>query len=191
MTAHLRVAELDAIAPSTMDGESWRGRHHRAGRTLLHDLLTRFTDAGTAAITVTDTGQPRLDGHPRIGLSVSHSDNLVAGAIGVGLRVGVDVQTLIDPAPGMVRRCVHGDPSALERLPRGGRGREFTRIWAVQEACVKALGRGLSASPWEIPVPVGRTHGRWRGLWWTSWQTTDAVVACALGAWPAAWTEDS
>ncbi|GGP78642.1 hypothetical protein GCM10010185_60570 [Saccharothrix coeruleofusca] len=183
----MAVGRLDDLPPSGLDSAEgmppWRAREHLAGRALLRGLLRRHTGRGDDAIAVEPSGRPHLPDRPEVGISVSHSSGLVAAAIGLGCPVGVDVER---PAPvdrAVLRRCCAPDAVAvLDRLPADRRAREFTRIWTVQEACVKALGLGLAGRPWTVPVAPGQHRGRWRGLRWVSWPDRWAApVSCAFG----------
>lgn len=193
MTGEVQVAvagvewTLARLQASTLDGvddmPSWRAREHLAGRALLRHLLRLRTGDGDDAIDNEPTGRPYLPSRPRIGISVSHSGRLVAAALGMDCRVGVDVEEPVPADRALVERCCR--PSAvavLNGLPAEARMREFTRIWTVQEACVKALGQGLSGRPWTVSVAPGSLHGRWRGLRWVSWLNRWAApVSCAFG----------
>ncbi|MGW4210847.1 4'-phosphopantetheinyl transferase family protein [Lentzea sp. NPDC004789] len=119
-------------------------------------------------------GRPYLPERPHVGISLSHSGELVAAAVGYGRAVGVDVEETVEFDPAMARRC--GAPE-LVSLPADRRARELTRIWTVQEACVKALGLGLRGRPWTVPVE----RGGWRGLRWISGQGRGFAVSCAFG----------
>ncbi|MEU0884350.1 4'-phosphopantetheinyl transferase superfamily protein [Lentzea sp. NPDC005914] len=143
-----------------------------AARALLRDLV-----GADCVIASERSGRPYLPQWPRIGVSLSYSDTLVAVAVGPGRVVGVDVEETVEFDPGMARRC--GAPE-LVTMPPDRRARELTRIWTVQEACVKAAGLGLRGSPWT--VPVGRAlHGSWRGLRWISRPGREFTVSCAFG----------
>jgi 4'-phosphopantetheinyl transferase len=99
--------------------------------------------------------------------------------------VGIDVQRPEPVTAGRLRRC--GSDSArraLAALPDAEREHEYARIWAVQEACVKAAGTGLAGRPWTIPVDVGREDGEWQGLAWHSSSEHGVPVAVAHGLPP-------
>ncbi len=123
-------------------------------------------------------------------MSLSHSAGWVAAAVGRGRDVGVDVQVPAPVGDRLLRLCcLPGDADALAALPEDARRLGFARVFAVQEACVKALGEGLSGRPWTVPVP-STPHGHLapRPLVRTPddpHDDRDAVpVACAWTEWP-------
>ena len=140
-----------------------------AARALLRRIL-----GADREIAAEPGGRPYLPECPRTGISLSHSGGLVAAAVGHGRVVGVDVEETVEFDPAVARRC--GAPD-LVSLPGDRRAQELTRIWTVQEACVKALGLGLRGRPWTVPVE----RGTWRGLRWISGQCDDFSVSCAFG----------
>ncbi|WP_188316611.1 4'-phosphopantetheinyl transferase family protein [Solihabitans fulvus] len=150
-------------------------------RAVLRDLLADATEvAGDAEIATRPSGQPHLPAHPEISVSLSDDGDWLAAAVGVGGRVGVDVQRPEPVTAGRLRRC--GSPTArvaLAALPDPEREREYSRIWTVQEACVKATGTGLAGRPWTIPVEVGQHDGTWHSLCWHSVPLPDIAVSVA------------
>lgn len=149
------------------------------GRALLRRL------AGTALgvppehvpLTRSAGGAPRLAGTPA-GVSLSHDGRHTAAAYWPEGPVGVDVQEApprLDAA--LIRRCCGAWATYVDRLPAGRRAAVFARVWSVQEACVKATGRGLSAAPWRIPVDPAASRGRWQDI---RWYALDAVPSAAL-----------
>ncbi len=70
-----------------------------------------------------------------IGFNISHSENILALAVGFGVEVGVDVEVL-----------------------DGGRGTvDFYRDWTVQEAASKLVGTGIALrgrAPLPAPLAV-------------------------------------
>jgi 4'-phosphopantetheinyl transferase len=176
----MRMVEIDdgvhvALARRTT-GES------AAARSLLRHLLIEVAE--DTPVAKRPSGQPFLPERPDLGVSLSHSGDWVAAAVGpaaVGLGVGVDVQ-VPEPVPaGLLRRCCSPATRAvLARMP--GRDREFAWIWTAQEACVKATGQGLAGLPWLIPVEAGQRMGTWRGIRWLSLRDSFPVpVSCAYG----------
>ncbi|MEU6037816.1 4'-phosphopantetheinyl transferase superfamily protein [Actinomadura sp. NPDC047616] len=155
------------------------------------------------------SGRPYL-AHPDgrrwdVDFNISHSGGLVGVAVGVGGRLGLDVQEA--PGPGwerIARRWLHPrERRRIDALPPAEGCREFTRVWAVREARCKATGRGLAGfrSPgavadaacghldgvtWrELPVPDGYAaalafaggHGR-------DWLACPVVIAPAAPGMP-------
>ncbi|MGW9440426.1 4'-phosphopantetheinyl transferase family protein [Streptomyces sp. NPDC055607] len=180
----LPVAAADRAAAAGLP--PWRAVEHLASRTLLRFLLREAgEDAGDGPVAALPGGRPYLPGRPGPGVSLSHSAGWVAAAVGRGRDVGVDVQVPAPVGDRLLRLCcLPGDADALAALPEDARRLGFARVFAVQEACVKALGEGLSGRPWTVPVPLDPRTGAWHRVHWSAPHGgRDAVpVACA-------WTE--
>jgi 4'-phosphopantetheinyl transferase len=179
---HVALSPMAALAP----GEThWRTRERAATRALLRRLLAEVCgpDAAGTPLAARRTGQPYLPERPDVTVSLSHSGEWAAAAIGVGASVGVDVQ-VPQPAARLLRRCCR--PAAREVLagmPSPRRDLEFAWLWTAQEACVKATGAGLAGLPWTIPVEVGQRAGRWHDVRWLSLRDRCRVpVSCAWAA---------
>lgn len=162
---------------------AWRAREHAAVRALVRRLLTAVAgpDAGATPIAARPHGQPYLPLRPDLAISLSHSGDWVAAAVGVGPEVGVDVQVPQDTPATLLRRCCGpATREALAAMPRPRRELEFAWIWTAQEACVKATGLGLAGRPWAIPVEVGQRCGTWHGVSWLALRDRFPVpVSCA------------
>lgn len=157
-----------------------RGVEFLRGRSLLRALAGRVLGpaAATAPVRTTDRGKPVLDHEIPVDVSISHTDGYVAAALWSDGQVGVDVAETGELNPRLVRRCCGEHADAV--LARGDSA-AFARVWAVQEACVKATGLGLAGIPWRIPVDPGRRHGGWRELRWRVLDTgAPCVVALAV-----------
>lgn len=149
------------------------------GRSLLRRLVA--AEAGVSPRRVPLRSDPggrlRIVG-ARIGVSLSHTAGWTTAAVCSGREVGIDVQ---EPPPGLadrlIRRCCGDDAALLLTLPPRERGAAFARVWAVQEACVKAVGLGLAGAPWRIPVPLGTRTGTWRDV---RWRALDALEPTAI-----------
>jgi 4'-phosphopantetheinyl transferase len=177
-----RPARPDQLRAAGMP--AWRQREFLAGRTLLRRLLADV--AGHAAaerIEARSSGQPYLPGRPGLGISLSHTRDLVAAAVGVGCTVGVDVEAAAPVSRAMLRRCCTPEVLAmLDALPAAAAEVEFAWLWTAKEACVKAAGTGLAGAPWLIPVTPGERSGRWGPISWHSMRdrfTTPVTYACA------------
>jgi 4'-phosphopantetheinyl transferase len=180
---HVALARMATVAP---DETQWRARERTATRVLLRRLLTEVCGPDTAdtPLAARRTGQPYLPERPDVTVSLSHSGEWAAAAIGVGPSVGVDVQ-VPQPAARLVRRCCRPpDREMLAGMPAPRRDLEFAWLWTAQEACVKATGAGLAGLPWTIPVEIGQRAGRWQGVRWLSLRDRCHIpVSCA---WEAA-----
>ncbi|MGV9316449.1 4'-phosphopantetheinyl transferase family protein [Streptomyces sp. NPDC003691] len=93
-------------------------------------------------------GRPYLPGRPGIGVSLSHTDGLVAAAAGPG-AVGIDVEPVARrPGPvAMLRRLL--PPAELCAAVAGpDPGPELLRLWVRREALLKAGREGLRLLEW-------------------------------------------
>lgn len=131
---------------------AWRVAEFVAGRRLLATLLDDVLPGRRQHDVVSGAnGRPVLEGIDGVGISISHSDPLVAVALAVGCEVGVDVE-----------------------LPLAGRADDVCWEWTVHEACLKATGAGLSGGR----RPVGRADraaGTWREVRWRALREESAV----------------
>lgn len=171
-----------ALAPIESAAANAREREHVAALELTRALLREIVGPEPAASPIANRrgGAPFLSAHPEIGISMSHSGDWVAAAVGVGVSVGVDIQLPQSTPPGLVRRCCAPEVrDALSRMPTARRDLEFARLWTAQEACVKATGAGLAGLPWRIPVRLGQSGGEWRGVRWIALPAFGLPASCA------------
>ncbi|MFJ8846117.1 4'-phosphopantetheinyl transferase family protein [Streptomyces cyaneofuscatus] len=179
----LPVAVRDRAAASRLP--PWRAEEYAASRTLLRALLREIgEDVAGGPVAARPSGRPYLPGRPDLGVSLSHSSGWVAAAVGRDRDVGVDVQTPAAVGDRLLRLCCSpADAEALAVLPEARRRREFAWIFTAQEACVKAVGRGLSGRPWNVPVNLGQQAGDWGRVNWCAPRDGAPVpVACAWNA---------
>ena len=126
---------------------------HHALRQVLARTLGR--EPGTLAFETDARGKPRLLQARGLEFNLSHSAHECLIGISGSRPIGVDVEVLqpVVDAEALARR--HFTPSELEqweREPAAGRERVFLQGWTRKEACLKALGVGLSAQPRRIQV---------------------------------------
>jgi len=126
------------------------------------------------ALTRTDLGAPESDWLTARGLSVSltRTDGLAACAVARGGMVGVDAEA-VDPAvdTDAVAAMHFGADAATGATEEEKRDR-FFRLWALQEAALKALGVGFS-TPVDLAVtldPATVTGGEPAGLVWKTFE---------------------
>ncbi|QCK84381.1 4'-phosphopantetheinyl transferase superfamily protein [Phreatobacter aquaticus] len=126
----------------------------RAAYAMAHGLLRRLI-SGVTGLAAADIrlayrpgGQPFLAGAPEgFGISLSHSRDVVAVAVGRGVVVGIDVErprdlaqdssllsSVLSPAERITLDAV--DPTRREAL--------FLRYWTLKEAILKATGEGIT-----------------------------------------------
>jgi 4'-phosphopantetheinyl transferase len=129
------------------------GRHILAA--LLRDELG--LQARPLELALTDKGRPYLPNRPDVAFSVSHAGDLVAVALTVGARVGVDVESLdrrvdLDLIAGRIFNTA--DLARFRAAPASEKTRAFFRAWTGKEAVLKARGVGLSGGLADISVPL-------------------------------------
>jgi len=145
---HARAARM-AVG---RDAQRYRASRH-ALRQLLASALDRLPE--TLVIETDEFGKPHFADGSSLHFNLSHSGH--EGLIGVSpdRAIGVDIEVVhpvVDAVP-LARAHFTDDElaawsGAAERL----RDRTFLTCWTRKEACVKALGVGLSALPASIEV---------------------------------------
>lgn len=132
-----------------------------AGRALLRALLAEEAPppGGVWDVAVAVDGKPGLrspDGLPGPPMSISHSRDLVAVAIGRSGNIGVDVEyrAAARPLP-EIARIAFGPREIVEA---GTSPKNFYRIWTLREAMAKAGGEGLQQAANGIDCVAGVAH---------------------------------
>jgi 4'-phosphopantetheinyl transferase len=131
------------------------GRHQQfVSRALVRSVLSTYLPAVPPADWRFERGE---HGRPSVArdmigaarslqFNLAHTDGLVVMAVGRTPRIGVDVERI----DGRVRLAVArryfstAEADALEALPADQRDRRFRRLWTLKEACLKAVGTGIS-----------------------------------------------
>jgi 4'-phosphopantetheinyl transferase len=126
---------------------------HHALRHVLGRALGR--EPGALAFEADAQGKPRLLAAPGLEFNLSHSVHECLIGTSTRRPIGVDVEVMqpVVDADALARR--HFTPSELEqweRAPAASRERVFLQGWTRKEACLKAVGVGLSAQPRRIEV---------------------------------------
>jgi 4'-phosphopantetheinyl transferase len=188
------LAESGTLSPDELD----RARLYRlerdrrrfvVSRAALRYLLGTYlgVDPGSVGFVPGLHGKPRLAAlHASSGLrfNISRSEELAVFAVGHDRELGVDVERLredVDLEP-LARRVLCGpELRALGRLEPEARREAFYRSWTRKEACLKALGLGLTVAPDELDVTGDHlklaTRGPAAGLPRpTEWSLHDADV---------------
>ncbi len=180
------AAVNELLGRTDRGGATPRSHQSRAARVLLTEVLRALGHTGPPEVQPTLGGAPVLTAAPEIAVSLSHDGNQCAAAAlaptsGGMAAVGVDVQGPHWPGPGLLRRtCPPTTATALAALPAPERARRFARIWAAQEACVKATGEGLGGAPWRISIDPDHDTGRWLGLRWIQLHARTAQTALCV-----------
>lgn len=168
-----------SLLPPALESEVARYRRPEdrlarvAARLLLrHGLRMLGLDAhaGLEGWRRTASGRPYLEGCPA-DISVSHSGDRVAVALGRDCRLGIDVELDRPLDPAMFAFLL--TPGEQARIAAAGEGgtREFLRCWSLREAVLKADGSGFLVPDEVIRAigdgryPEGRQwHIEWRDL---------------------------
>lgn len=121
-------------------------------RRLLRETLSRYGDRAPAEWRFTRNahGKPRLTpktGGPPLAFNLSHTAGLALLALARGAEVGVDVERTdrrVQARRLSDRFFSPREAAFLAALPPAQLGPHFFYHWTLKEACLKALGRGLT-----------------------------------------------
>jgi 4'-phosphopantetheinyl transferase len=198
--------QLPGAALSSDEAEAYaafrvekRRREWLAGRLAAKALLCAAEDRPNPAAFVV---KPDHYGRPSCGdrlLSISHSGDWALAALlpGPGCFLGADIEKVEPRHPAWYRDYFHPDEIAGgHTAPEAS---DATRVWAIKEALLKALGLGLMADPLSIKTSGGRTVLRgpslkrwlelgspafavearpWPGGYWTAVAAQTRAAAC-------------
>ncbi|MEJ2482322.1 MAG: 4'-phosphopantetheinyl transferase superfamily protein [Gemmatimonadota bacterium] len=139
-------------------------RRRTRARSLLFDLLSRRLGRPVeeSEIVSGPEGKPRLRGDS-LPFNLSHSAGELLIGVGTDVDIGVDLEVVraVPEAGAFVREYLTAsERAAWHRLPPHARDRFLLDRWTRKEACLKALGVGLSVSPADVPVGDGRDTRR-------------------------------
>jgi 4'-phosphopantetheinyl transferase len=172
-------ARAEALARSCSPAERERAGRlldpgHRRNRLLargvLRGVLAEHLGADPARLEIARPpgGKPVLLGvSVPLYFSLSHSRDLALIAVSRHTEIGVDLEFIdrsidVDVIGRQVLRP--GEQATLALLRPRPRQVAFLRLWTAKEACLKAVGAGLGASPYHVAV------------------SRDGTTACSL--WP-------
>ncbi len=140
--------EEDLIAAR---GTPRRQADRRLGRVAARTAVRELTALPDDAFDVMShaSGAPVVEGPPGVPrVSISHRDGqAVAVAVDRG-RPGIDLERVEARAPAFARTWFRPREQALA----GGVPERETRLWAIKEATLKALGTGMAISPRDVEV---------------------------------------
>lgn len=144
-------------------GDRFHFEHHRrrflAAHCALRDTLSRHTGLPPSSLQFIENpfGKPLLAGLPDCQFNLSHSDDLALVAISDTGPVGVDIEMLRPMRDALSLAEANFSASEYsEFLAVEARARDevFLRVWTRKEACLKAIGIGLSQQPSSIDVGI-------------------------------------
>lgn len=126
-------------------------------------------------------GKPYLAGHEGVGLSYSHSGDVLFAAAG-RCAVGADVEQIRPRREGLAR-YIMSDEEYRWFLARGRQWTDFYRLWTLKEARVKCTGEGLRKPPRTIGVPLlSEGQAIFEGFTFRTYQFgTCCAAVCAEG----------
>lgn len=136
-------------------------RRYRASHVALRAILGHVTGVDPAGLHFTEGphGKPRL-AHPGAPhFNMSHSAGWALIGVCASHPIGVDIELIVpmDDADVLARRNFTAtEYAAFAGTPPAQRLEAFFRCWTRKEACLKALGSGLSIEPAEFEAGLGR-----------------------------------
>ncbi|WP_051970751.1 4'-phosphopantetheinyl transferase family protein [Kitasatospora azatica] len=156
----LAPAEVEQAAGMADPGSADR---FLAGRALTRLALARRHRLAPARIELArdERGRPYAvsrGGPARLDFNLSHTGDFAAVAVAVGLRVGIDIET-VTSRPQLdriaARVFTEAERSQLRRAPADRRLERWYALWTSHEALAKCTGEGLRAVS---AVPAGYGH---------------------------------
>lgn len=162
-----RFWRVDLDGPDEPDAQDWLSptevarahrfvfprdaRRYRIAHVALRQLL--FTHAGVQPDAEFELGahdKPVLCGAGAVGFNLSHSGGTALIGIGACTEIGVDIEKVhaIDDIKALAERNFSaGENEELRNTPAERLLQAFLSGWTRKEACLKALGTGLSIEP--------------------------------------------
>lgn len=132
------------------------GRRYRAARHALRRVIAEIVNAPPESLVIEpdDLGKPRLRGSG-LQFNLSHSAGEALIGVSPDRAIGVDIEALHEVLDAEALARAHftsAERAEWARAPAAARDRTFLTCWTRKEACVKALGVGLSAPPEAVEV---------------------------------------
>jgi 4'-phosphopantetheinyl transferase len=128
-------------------------RRYLAAHVALRRLLAEATGIAASELVFQEGpfGKPHLPDPAAPSFNLSHSGDVALIGIGPpGVEIGVDVEvrrTMSDALELAERHFAPAEIDALRSTPPDQRDHAFLRGWTRKEACLKAIGSGLSIAP--------------------------------------------
>lgn len=125
----------------------------------LRQLLAEFLKIPASKIDIVEKPQqkPYLLDFPRLSFSISHSETHALVGLSDSAEVGVDIEVVraIGDRHGMAKSIFTANEQfALANVSPADADRYFLQCWTRKEACVKAIGQGLSIPPHGFEVGI-------------------------------------
>lgn len=137
-----------------------REQEHGLGKELLRMGLKDLYGIGSElndqpVILKGEHGKPYLKDFPHIHYNISHTDGLVACAIG-DRQVGIDVERIRPFRQNILKKVFsEAERHRMEEIPESERSQYFFRIWTLKESYLKAAGLGIT-------VPLTTISFEWK-----------------------------
>lgn len=142
------------------------------GALVRHMLWEKFRIPANASISYGEFGKPYLTDYSETHFSISHSGSFVACAV-CDRPVGVDIQEIIAYQYDIAAKvCTHKELQQIEASVDSAA--EFTKIWAMKEAKVKAMGSGIWKNLQDDSFLIGRIISRRIGVTFLSISIVDS-----------------
>ena len=127
-------------------------RRFRAAHVALRLALAERIGVNAGAIRFVEGpfGKPAIEGEPACAFNLTHSGDVALIALADGAEIGVDAEVMrvVDDATALARRhFTTAECAQLEHAAESQRDLVFLRCWTRKEACLKAIGSGLSIAP--------------------------------------------
>jgi 4'-phosphopantetheinyl transferase len=166
-------------------------RRYRAAHRVLRVLLAeRIGPAAREPFQLGPHGRPSLRCHRGIDFNLSHSDRWALVGLCDTAAIGVDIEVVraIDGLDALTaQNFTAAEQSELMAIPQVQRLGTFLGGWTRKEACLKAVGSGLSIAPETIDVGMSsRDRSTSIAVGSTRWEITvqsliiDASVRAAV-----------
>lgn len=159
----LSPAELDRAGRFRFQDDQ---RRYLAAHCALREIIAMRRGAPPASLRFIeqDQGKPALLPEPgqtnnALRFSLSHSDDLALIGLAKDFEIGVDIESLreIDDLWPLADQCLTGaECEELRTVPSQKLSSTFLRGWTRKEACLKAIGTGLSLAPDTFHTGLGR-----------------------------------
>jgi len=135
-------------------------RRYLAAHCALHHLLAVRTGVPAEALRFAEGphGKPSLASRPACAFNLSHSEDIALFALADEGEIGVDVEMLRpmhDATELAERNFSRAECAELASTPPKLRDLAFLLGWTRKEACLKAIGSGLSIAPHGFTAGLG------------------------------------
>jgi 4'-phosphopantetheinyl transferase len=127
-------------------------KRYLAGKLILKKLLCEFgySEEVLSHIKFDENNRPFIDSE--IDFNISHSGEYVVCAISKNLRVGIDIEKIVNIDVDEIKDLVFNDVEMLKLKQESDVMSYFYDIWTIKEAALKATGKGLSYSMKNIEI---------------------------------------